>query len=104
VLDLSKAKAWVVFDQQNQRLLSSFNISACLSLSTGVARIYFEKSFKNDNYLIVNAAQDFGTGAGKHLTIRNKAASSVESTMTDNANSVFSGIHYLAFFGELEGE
>jgi hypothetical protein len=44
--DLSKAKAWVVFDGVNQIIYSSYNVQAVLRTATGVFYVYFEKPFK----------------------------------------------------------
>jgi hypothetical protein len=44
--DLSRAKAWVVFDGVNQILYSSYNVQAVLRTATGIYYVYFEKPFK----------------------------------------------------------
>lgn len=44
--DLSKAKAWCIYDQVNQRILASFNISAALNRASNCTDFFFEKPFK----------------------------------------------------------
>lgn len=45
-VDLSKAKAWLVFDQANGKILESYNIAAVLANGTGISLVYFAKQFK----------------------------------------------------------
>ena len=45
--DLSKAKAWVVYDFINSKILSSYNVSQVLKTTTGTGLIYLTKPFKN---------------------------------------------------------
>jgi hypothetical protein len=104
VLDLSKAKAWVVYDAINQRILSSYNVSAVLRQAAGFSRIYFERPFKNANYVAV-------AGAGVSFTVAGTLSASSPKTANQIAiyNAVFSGVDTdavfsLACFGELEGE
>jgi hypothetical protein len=58
-VDLSKAKAWCVFDQPNGKILASYNISAVLTVSTGVSQFFFEKPFKTSNYSVVCSGDQF---------------------------------------------
>lgn len=105
VLDLSKAKAWVLYDGVNQRILSSFNISAVLRQSTGVYRVYLDKPFKNDNFVTV------ASGPSGQIAVSNSAYPNVRSTSMVNVDTTnSSGVAFeapyvsLVFFGEQEGE
>jgi hypothetical protein len=106
VLDLSKAKAWVRYDQVNQRILSSFNVSAVLSVSAGIFDIFFEKPFKNNNYIAVGIGSNItGTNTWEAGGTGPRTSPSVFRGVTSNSNGVAtSGAADFIFFGELEGE
>jgi hypothetical protein len=58
--DLSKAKAWVMFDGLNNKIISSYNISAVLvAASITDIRIYFQKQFKTEPLILAS-----GSGGG----------------------------------------
>lgn len=50
-VDLSKAKAWWVFDQTTNTILASNNVAQILDTGTGDYHVYFEKPFKDKNYV-----------------------------------------------------
>jgi len=100
-VDLSKAKAWIVFDGTNGVIFASMNVSAMLRTTTGTYRVYFQKPFKNKDYVAVGAAQagtdklvHFGTPFADSITVLNIAGGPTEDNTRISA----------AFFGELEGE
>jgi hypothetical protein len=99
--DLSKAKAWVVFDMSNGRIKASYNVSACLSISAGNCRVYFEKPFKASNYTVSLAAPN----AVQSYSSANKFPNSIElinqtSSFVGNNTDDLSAV----FFGELIDE
>ena len=100
VLDLSKAKAWVQYDGVNQRILSSFNISAALRTGVGSYVFYFEKNFKSTNYSFVASSSQPQTYMNG-----NTLSNAISIFTTNSAGTVAdAGAVFLVFFGEQEGE
>lgn len=96
--DLSKAKAWVYYDQVNSRILSSYNVSAVLNVSAFTSNIYFEKPFKNANYVatgLPNQAQ---------LDEDTRLPNVFQVTSSNSAGSGAAGLINVCFFGELIDE
>ena len=111
-IDLTKAKAWIKFDQANSEVLSSHNISAVVDAQAGEYLVYFEKPFKNSNYMICGSGARYGTGTAQTLTIhfddvaeehRPKRNHCRIYTQTNNGQEL-DGISTVVFFGELEDE
>jgi hypothetical protein len=98
LIDLSKAKAWVVFDQTNAKILSSFNISQCLQVGTGNTYIYFAKPFKSNSYAAVNS------GTTAQVAEVAKFSNYYFTSLTNSAGTNTNGIVTTYFFGELERE
>ena len=103
--DLGKAKAWLVWDGNNTRILSSHNVAAVLRPSTGLLDIYFEKPFKNANY---SAAGMIDTTGGNlaNITHSDPYLPNVFRIFTSNnaGTGANSGRTTLVFFGELIDE
>jgi hypothetical protein len=55
--DLSKAKAYLFFDGANSKILNSMNISAVVNISAGAWIVYFDKPFKNENFIIAGMCE-----------------------------------------------
>ena len=53
-IDLSKAKAWILYNQVNNTVLASYNISAVVNVGTGDSLFYFIKPMKSANYVVVS--------------------------------------------------
>jgi hypothetical protein len=101
--DLSKAKAWVVFDPSTSKILKSFNVSAILVIGTGAFVVFLEKPFKDANYAIAyhgDAAQSYlPNGASS----KRPSYCYISTTQTNAA--AFTPTHAsLVFFGELADE
>jgi hypothetical protein len=97
--DLSKAKAWVNFDITNQKISSSFNISAVLRVSAGSFQVFFEKPFKNSSYSIG------GFSGVMEMTINSATANSTRVTVNGSTGTpTDTGYASLIFFGELQDE
>lgn len=80
--DLSKAKAWWVYDMVNQRILKSYNVSAILLLATGQYQVFFEKPFKTQDYAIA------GTGELSQRFITVAGAPTVGNSLGSRSNSL----------------
>lgn len=100
-LDLSKAKAWIVYNQSSNIVLSSFGVAAALANSTGRTIFYWEKPFKSANY----AVQAISFTDGAFVFNSNITASYVEIGSRGN-DGTFLNSTYLAViaFGEQVGE
>lgn len=103
VIDMSKAKAWVCFDGTNSKILSSFNISQVLKSGAGNYYAFFEKPFKNANYVAFMTGDNWqniasaSPGTGKNPNMINFTCSGSTGTQVDGTVS-------LILFGELEDE
>lgn len=100
VVDLSKAKAWILYDMANNAILARYNITAILVVSTGNTRVYFEKPFKDKNYVVTGGV--FNTGRIASFSDKHASFINVIST-TENA-SAENNVVAVTFFGELEDE
>jgi hypothetical protein len=113
-VDLSKAKAWVKFDSINATILSSYNVSAVLKVLTGECRVFFEKPFKNSEYILMGSGMRYATGAAQQLTIHFEGIAANTDTLPKPSNCVvivctnsgttLDGTFTAAFFGELADE
>lgn len=101
-VDLSKAKAWLVYDKTNTKILASYNVSAVLNTTTGTYIVYFTRPFKNKNYVVVATSDSFqnlilsdSTWTPNSFMIQMSNSSGTQSDGTRNC---------LVCFGELENE
>jgi hypothetical protein len=107
-VDLGKAKAWLVYDQLNNKVLDSYGIAQVLPASTGFFYVFFAKPFKNNNYLTIanigrsdgSAAADVGGITPQRVTPSSILFYSVQIS-APTANSNYS---CMAFFGEQQDE
>jgi hypothetical protein len=101
-VDLSKAKAWLVYDQVNNKILNSFNISAVVSVSAGIFIVYWAKPFKNVNYTT------FGMTNERSMRIENNSAKLTTSCKYETVNNADASTsdenNQIVCFGELENE
>lgn len=53
-IDLSRAKAWVVFNglSGEEKIYGAYNVSAILRVGAGQWAVYFKKAFKNTGYVV----------------------------------------------------
>ena len=105
-VDLSKAKAWVIFDDAADNIVDSFNVSAVVGISAGVFRVYWKQPFKTDRYGVVCTTTERSTRVNGHP---NQSASmnknSVEIQTVNNADAGSSNCYTtVVAFGELENE
>ena len=103
-VDLSKAKAWVRFDQSgglsNNKISSSYNISSVVFAGTGLFMIYFNKPFKDANYIaLVSSA----TGESGNY-FNNRSKNCYEAFTAGSGGALGNTYSDIAFFGELEDE
>jgi hypothetical protein len=109
--DLSKAKAWAVFDGSGQSIHKSYNISAILRNTTGQYTVFFEKQFK-DRYYTVSyqgaTSQSFISipGAASGANPEGKRQNSFTFSTTNTTGSVNDAgeLSSIIFFGELIDE
>lgn len=106
-VDFSKAKAWLMYDVVNTKIVSSFNIGAVLSPSTGTFDIVFQRPFKSRPVIAGTHQSDGGLQAptsgfgGTDLAWR----SAIRIITRDNAGSAASAQSFsIVCFGELENE
>lgn len=59
-IDMSRAKAFLSINTVTSEIMSSYNVSSFLKVSTGDYRIYFNKKMKNDKYVVQIFAQTRG--------------------------------------------
>jgi len=103
--DLGKAKAWVYFDGVNQRIVSSFNISAVLVAATGRYTVYFEKPFKADNYVIAALGEATQMEMDRTPLVANASSNAWCSLFTSGSTGTQVTTNFCAvFFGELVDE
>lgn len=104
--DLSKAKAWVKYDSSTSIIQNSNNISGVLRLGTGIIRIFFEKPFKNNNYIAISV----GSLYDYSVTVSNTGVLNQKSNYVDmenfnsDTNSWNDTAFFAVFFGELIDE
>lgn len=110
-IDMSRAKAWLYFNQVNQTVLSSYNISAVLDdgATSGEQHIYFKHPFKNTNYIAVALGETQNTSYRKIVTGSTaengeKQANFYTTQMYDHDGTPTDSHLCIVFFGELENE
>lgn len=99
-VDLSKAKAWVMFDGPNSTIVASYNVAGVQTDSAGVYVIYFQKPFKNTKYVEVVSANSFEAAS----IFSQRRPSSLMVQTANSAGSNLAQQFSLAVFGELEEE
>lgn len=106
-VDLTKAKAYVLYDQVNGKILASMNVAAIVTVTTGEGIVYFTKPFKNANYLMTGSSIGAGFVSLANTSI---AAGHIHPDHFRYYTTLDSGAQanrtYVAmvFFGELEDE
>lgn len=108
-VDLTKAKAWLVYDKANSIIRKSHNIAAVLSTGTGAFRVFFEKPFKSKDYVFAgNVTKVSGTdtlilvGVDEDSAYRSNSSTAFEIR---NTGALFQDrVVTIAFFGELDEE
>lgn len=108
--DLGKAKATLLYDMVTNQIMSGLNISAVLKTTTGKFRVFLEKPFKNDSYVVVaqvgrkSANGERGISEETTTGIRNKNSIGFGTTVTSTLGLTDCDYVNLVFFGELEDE
>lgn len=109
-VDLGKAKAWLLFDQVANEIKSSYNIASVVDAATGVIVVYFEKPFKNENYIAVAQAGRKSTNGERLVSEetegfnRTSGAIAFGIIVPSTLGKVDVDFINLAFFGELADE
>lgn len=109
-VDLGKAKALLVFDNINSKVLFSENISQVIDLATGQCIIYFEKPFKDNKYVMIGSSTCYGAN-NNNVSINQNSASQTKlpskaHIMVRDDTNTYRDVSevYVAFFGELQDE
>ena len=106
-VDLSKAKAWLLYDQSAPAITSSYNVKSVTDNSAGNYTVNFAIPFKigsqdssNASYTIVSNSSD-----DSYAGVNNIAAGWVNIKTRDNAGSLADAVRQtVVCFGELENE
>lgn len=101
-VDLTKAKAWLLFDQSTNTVLASYNVSAVVQVGTGVHQVYYKKSFKNKNYVILTSSANDTSRYGS--LAQEYTANTFRLVNSDYSGSLINAKVTMACFGELENE
>lgn len=101
-VDLSKAKAWLLYEQGGNQIYASHNISAVVDVTTGVHQVYFETPFKTDRYIAVATSNPGETRIDPVGSARTRSYCRVVSANSSGTGQ--DGLLSVVFFGELEGE
>ena len=104
-VDLSKAKALLIYDGVNQKIVCSRNISAVIAMGTGTQGIYFETPFKEEPVIVVSSdrMEERIAGVNNNLLGSKK---SVTVVRTLNSSGASDSVNYLSLvaYGELVNE
>lgn len=110
-IDMGRAKAWLYFDQINQAILESYNISAVLDDggTYGEQHIYFKRPFSSTNYIAVFGGEtdDISyrtTVTGSSAVNGEKNKHYYTTQMYDHDGTPRNGLLCVVFFGQLENE
>jgi hypothetical protein len=105
-IDLTKAKAWCVYNGLTGVIRNSFNISGVVKISTGLYIFYFEKPFKNRDYVVmVSGREQIQAILNNGSQGDNPKPGSVQTFLADNAGGVQDRDYFaIACFGELVEE
>ena len=105
-IDMSRAKAWFVYDSGANEVLSSYNISAVLEVGTNeLLNFYFKRPFKDNPVAMPSSSGE----SNPYIRVSNLLGSQSEPVdkhggRIQNANVVSASIIMCVFFGELENE
>ena len=105
-VDLTKAKAWLVYDQTTNTIVESYNISTVTDVATGISEVYWSRKFKNVPVIVSNSDQgssrSLPASAGNFNQLKSfvRVLSEADGTGTDTDAQYLC----LAAFGELEDE
>lgn len=97
--DLSKAKAWLCFDQASSKILGSYNISQVLESGSN-STIYFTKPFKNSNY----AVSGLNAGGIRYISESARSNNYITVNGMDYAGGASVSVISVIFHGELLDE
>lgn len=105
-VDLSKAKAWLAYDMLDSVILSSYNIAGALTTATGRFTVWFERPFKNANWVPVGMGESTGESINIAINqaVQIKTAQGCGFAVDNEAGTDVSRVVYFAIFGELENE
>jgi hypothetical protein len=106
-VDLSKAKAWIVWDGgSSPTIKASYNISGLLRNGVGLFTVFFEKPFKNNRYVVCygGARGDMYIGQAAADETQMRPASLSFATATVAGTTIDAELGTLIFFGELADE
>jgi len=98
-VDLSKAKAWIVYDEANSKIMESMNISAVIDFGAGNHKFFFTKPFKNPNYVVAGAS-----GQNVFVSVQERYSHSCSFTNYSSAGGLTDALSSVVFFGELADE
>lgn len=104
--DLSKAKTLLLYNSSTQIITSSMNISSVVRLSTGIIRVFFQKPFKNNNYVCVAVGTTYDCAVTASNTgVDNKRVNSIDlENFLSDTNAWLDTTFNIACFGELADE
>lgn len=102
--DLSVAKAWVFYDGVNQQIIRSFNVRAVVRQATGVYRVFFEKQFKDGNYVVTGSGMGSRFVSGNTLGANRNPGSAIIGHQNDAGTAVDDLPVNAIFYGELIDE
>ena len=108
-LDLGSAKAWIKFDGITNAIDKSYNVAALVDVAVGQWRIFFERPFKDGNWVAVTGITDSGSGGGLAFNNSERLQTAHSANVVARPfQSPFSpadrSVLYVAFFGELADE
>jgi hypothetical protein len=103
-VDLSKAKAWCVYDHVNEVIDASYNVESATNVGAGSFYLTWAVPFKDKVVVLVSADRgdamiDFGASGTEDMS--KKAYFLVKNTGT---NTPGDAVTFVAAFGELENE
>lgn len=105
-IDLSKAKAWIVYSQNTSQIRGSYNVSSVLEQSAGVFYIYWKQPFKDNTYAVTLSTSE--RSARIHSTVYTGSALKPNYVRVETVNNADASVDadYVAIvaYGELENE
>ena len=105
-VDLTKAKAWIMYDSTNLEIIESYNISSALNVVTSeVWQLYFKQSFKRSPAFLISTSVSYDP----YMIVYSiaKGVSNPPDTFGARvhiANQTGGSVSCVFFFGELEDE
>lgn len=104
-LDMTKMKAFFAYNMVTGKIIDSMNISSVVNISTGVYQLYFDKPFKNKDYLVFGSPGDTGRYTSHFDNPISKQPGFCRiynQTLAGGTSADMS--FFVAFYGELEDE